>query len=534
MFKIPLATWIANAAARLTGTQGDVTHQAQAADCSRQTVYDHARKVQAAVEAQHAGGPTRAELLEQNKQLRRENAQLWDWLAQTIEFPLSLQHQFTVTATAMGLSLNQVLVLLALILGTKACPGRSTVHRWIQAAGQAAGRILKHLDARCQALVLVGCLDEIFFHRRPVLVGVEPTSLVWFLGQKADDRTGVTWSKALQNWTALQYVVADAGTGLQAGIAAVQQQRHAHGQPALENGLDVFHTVQEAQRVLRASWNRVERLWEQAEAADRRVEQARCQGQDARGVAVAARHAWRKAEAAFRQYERGEAAWKRAHAALGVFRPEGHLNDRGWAEAQIGLALPELSGREWSKVRGLLQAETALTFLDRWHRQLEAAVPAAELREELVRLWWWRRQRPRSSAVGAAVEAGHVAHLVQQVVCQKRDANWSVSYREVAQVLRSAVRARSAVECLNSVLRMHQGRHRTLNQGLLDLKRLYWNCRVFRGGKRRGRCPYQHLGLNLPSYDVWNLLNGTMSTVLDEEKARAKARSTAKPKARAA
>jgi hypothetical protein len=228
--------------------------------------------------------------------------------------------------------------------------------------------------------------------------------------------------------------------------------------------------------------------------------------------------------------EAGEAAWERAHAALGLFRPDGQLNDRGWAEAQIGSALPGLSGREWSKVRGLLQAETALTFLDRLHRQLEAAVPAAELREELVYLWWLRRQRPRSSVVGATVGAGHVAHLVQQVVCQKRDANWSVSYRAVAQVLRQAVRASSAVECMNSVLRMHQGRHRTLNQGLLDLKRLYWNCRAFRGGKRRGRCPYQHLGLDLPSYDFWSLLNGAMSTMLDEEKAR----STAKPKARAA
>src|SRR5205823_11292936 len=124
------------------------------------------------------------------------NARLWDCLARTIEFPLSRQHEFTVTATAMGLSLNQVLVLLALILGTKACPGRSTVQRWVKAAGIAAGRVLKHLDARCQALVLVGCLDEIFFHRRPILVGVEPASMVWFLGQKAVDRTGATWAKA--------------------------------------------------------------------------------------------------------------------------------------------------------------------------------------------------------------------------------------------------------------------------------------------------------------------------------------------------
>ena len=45
MLKISIATWIANAAACLTGLYGDVTHQADAAYCSRQTVYDHAQKV---------------------------------------------------------------------------------------------------------------------------------------------------------------------------------------------------------------------------------------------------------------------------------------------------------------------------------------------------------------------------------------------------------------------------------------------------------------------------------------------------------
>jgi hypothetical protein len=506
MLKISFVTWIANAAAALTGAYGDVTRQAEVADCSRQTIYDHAQKVQAAVVGAHDGGPTRAELIAQNQQLRHENAQLWDWLAGTTEFPPSKQCEFSVTAMAMGLSLNQVLVLLGLILGKHACPGRSTVHRWIKAAGLAAGRVLKFLDARCQALVLVGCLDEIFFHGRPVLVGVEPASMTWFLGRKANDRSGATWAKALHVWDALSYVTADAGTGLQAGIAAVQQERQANGKPALENGLDVFHTTQEARRVLRQSWSQVERSWEQAEGATRRVEQAQRQGQDARGAAVAARAAWKKAEAAFRQYERSEAGWERAHGALTVFRPEGDLNDRAWADRQIALALPMLSGREWSKVRGFLQAQETLTFLDRLHPQLRAAVPEARLRAELVHLWWLRRQRPRAHTAGAVVGAGHVAHLVQQVVCQKVDANWRESYEAVARVLRLTVRASSAVECMNSVLRMHQSRHKTVTQGLLDLKRLYWNCRVFREGKRRGRCPYEHLGLKLSSYRFWDLL----------------------------
>ncbi len=99
------------------------------------------------------------------------------------------------------------------------------MHRWVQAAGTAAGVVLKRLDQAARTLVLVGYLDEIFFRGRPVLVGVEPGSMVWFLGTKAADRKGSTWSAALQRWIALGYVVSDAGTGLQAGIDQVQQHR---------------------------------------------------------------------------------------------------------------------------------------------------------------------------------------------------------------------------------------------------------------------------------------------------------------------
>jgi hypothetical protein len=510
MLRLPLAVWIANAAARLAGSYGDVTRQAVAADCSRQTVYDHAQKVQAAVAAGHAGGPSRADLIQENERLRQENARLWDWLAQTIEFPPGKRHEFTVTAVAMGLSLNQVLVLLAILMGTRARPGRSTVQRWVKAAARRATCVLKGLDRRCRTLVLVGCLDEIFFHGRPVLVGVEPASMTWFLGHKADDRTGATWCRHVQEWAALRYVLADAGTGLQAGIALVQRQRRDGQQAPLENGLDVFHTTREGQRALRRQWGQVEALWEEAEAATRRVGQARRQTGDTRGVATAAAAAWKAAETAFALYEVTEAAWASVRSALQVFRPDGRLNDRAEAQGAIAAALPHLSGRLWSKVRGPLQAEPTLTFLDRLHRQLQEAEPDEALREALVRLWWLRRQRPRGSNAGAVAGAGHVAPLVQRVVCQRLGAHWAGSYQRVSGVLRQTVSASSAVECMNSVLRMHQARHRTVTQGLLDLKRLYWNCRVFRAGKRRGRCPYEHLGLRLPSYDFWSVLRMPM------------------------
>jgi hypothetical protein len=292
----------------------------------------------------------------------------------------------------------------------------------------------------------------------------------------------------------------------------------------LEKGLDVFHTKQEARRVLRTCWNRVERLWDQAEALDRAVAQARRQGRDSRSVTQRALAVWKKVATALQQYDEGHAAWKRAEPALSLFRPDGQLNDRSWAQAQVAAALPGLSGPDWSKVRGLLQAEEAFTFLDRLSRQLEELALPVELRDALVKLWWLRRQRPRNSDPTAVGGYRAAAPLVQQVLCQGIDPNWRLSYRLVALVLSRAVRASSAVECMNSVLRMHQARHRTLTQVLLDLKRLYWNTREFRGGKRKGRCPYEHLGLKLASYDFWSLLRDEMIAALGAAKAKAKAR----------
>jgi hypothetical protein len=213
--------------------------------------------------------------------------------------------------------------------------------------------------------------------------------------------------------------------------------------------------------------------------------------------------------------------------AFSVFRPDGRLNDRAWAQAQVAPAVPALVGRAWVTVRHHLENPESFTFLDRMHSELAQIPVSDELRDALVRLWWLRRQRPRGSVQGALTGAGHVAHLVQQELCQKLDAKWLAWYRQVAAVLRGTVRASSAVECMNSVLRMHQGRHRTMTQGMLDLKRLYWNGREFRGGKRKGKCPYAHLGLKLPSYEFWNLLQEELPEALEQAKAAAKAK--AKP-----
>jgi hypothetical protein len=317
----------------------------------------------------------------------------------------------------------------------------------------------------------------------------------------AADRKATTWGGSLAPFTHLEFAVSDAAKGIAAAVAWRAAARHDDPTaPPLEHGLDVFHTTMEARRVLARHWRRAETAWEKADRADAELAEAKRQGIDARGPARSAGAAWRRATAAFEEVQRLESAWGRASAALKRFDADGRLNDRGRASAEIAAAPEDLAGAEWSKVRNFLADPRSLTFLDRMHRRLESAEPRPSWREAMAWRWWLRHGR-----VGPS---DPITEMLRGVARGRElDEPERASYERVATVLGDTVRASSAVECMNSVLRMQQSRHRRMTQPMLDLKRLYWNCRPFRSGPRKDACPYQALGLELPSYSFWELLH---------------------------
>ena len=332
------------------------------------------------------------------------------------------------------------------------------------------------------------------------MVGIEPASMTGVFCANTADRKGETWAKQLAPFDRLEFAVSDAAKGIAKAVARVAQSRpDAASAPALEHGLDVFHTAMEARRVLARHWRRAGSAWEQAEAADVKVADAKRQGVDARGVAQAARAAWGKAIASFERTERLESAWGRCRAALELFHPDGRLNDRCGAFAAIAEALKDLTGPDWAKVRNFLNDPRSLTVLDRMNRRLESAEPRPRWREAMAWRWWSRHRRVPA--------ADRLTQLIR-VVGRDRALNEpeGASYDRVASVLGETVRASSAVECMNSVLRMQQSRHRRMTQPMLDLKRLYWNSHPFRSGPRKDVCPYRALGLDLTTFDFWTLL----------------------------
>ena len=332
---------------------------------------------------------------------------------------------------------------------------------------------------------------------------VEPESLCWMTGRMAKSRDGLTWAEEFARFPALRAVVRDDGTGLGKGVRLERSRRRSAGLPELGDTLDVFHTLRDGGRALRKTWGAAIRALERADASQKELDRLGRQGRSRQGHGTATRRLWDQAERTWDQAAAAEAAWRRVRSAFEFFTPEGRLNDRARAEAIVGAGLPHLSGQAWAKTRRLLLRRESFTFLDQVQQRLAELGLDPDVLSALLDLEGLRRQPWRLSAATRAWAS------VRTVQLTKACPDWRREARRVGVVLRGVWRASSLVECLNSVARMQQARHRRMTQGLLDLKRLYWNLRRFRIGRRKDQTPYGLLGLKLPDLSYWEFLKLT-------------------------
>jgi hypothetical protein len=332
---------------------------------------------------------------------------------------------------------------------------------------------------------------------------VAPESLCWLTGRLVKARDGATWAEEFARFPALEAVVRDDGSGLGKGIKIERARRQAAGLPDLDDSLDLFHTLREGGGALRKTWGAATRAFERADAAQKDFDRRGRQGRSCQGHGAPLNRLWRQAEGLWDQATAAESAWNQVKSAFEFFTPEGRLNDRTQAVAVIAAALPHLSSPAWAKTRRLLLRRESFTFLDQVHKRLTGLGLDRDVLSALLDLEGLRRQPWRLSA------ATRTWALVRTVQLTKACPDWCDEADRVRAVLRGVWRASSLVECVNSVARMQQARHRKMTQGLLDLKRLYWNLRRFRTGRRKGQTPYGLLGLDLPDLSFWEFLKLT-------------------------
>jgi hypothetical protein len=488
---------IASAFFVLCGKYGDVNRYAQERGVCRQSIYNEAAGLRSALATAQQEQHT---LREQLRQAQQQQAELAARLAQAVVIDPQKQAEAACVGQARGVSLRDCQALLAVLI-----PGRTLsvaeLGRRTQAAGKKAGALLAVLDEVAQQNVREAAADEIYV-KDPVLMVVEPESLCWLSGRLSDEVSGDAWAKEFKQLPSLEQVMRDGGTGLAKGVALVNEERQEQNKNLLVDQGDHFHALRHGSVGLNKAKRQAQKALAEAERAQKQLDDCDRQGQSRAGIATRASHAWHKAEQALDTWQEREQLWQTTKQALQLFTPEGALNTRARAAAVLAETLPQLPDSDFAKAKRQVQQPEMLNYLDRVEEKIAALPFAEEVKQAAVRQEGLRRRPEALQGASSKAAALRGVLLVCAVVLSKA-AEGLQAVAAVNDIIRRAYRASSLVECINSVLRMHQAGHRRMTQGLLDLKRLYWNCHEFSAGRRRHSSPYQRLGVPCPPGAAW-------------------------------
>jgi hypothetical protein len=491
---------IASAFSVLFGRYGEVSRYAQQRGVCRQTIYRESAWLLTTLTT--AGWQQQVALLKEQLRLSQQRvAELQGRLAEAVVLDRDKQAELTCVAQALGISLPEVHTLLE-TLRPGASPSVATLGRWAKAAGVKAGALLTVLDDWSRPRARQAAADEIYV-TKPVLMVVEPESLCWLSGRLTESLSGKLWAEEFRQLPALEQLTRDAGLALGHGLATVNEERQQRAQPPIAQQLDHFHALRGGSEGVRKFLGRLRSALSAADDCQAAVDRQGRRGHSQNGFRHKANDRWAKANQAWDAWQKHEELWQKTKAALQLVTPEGQLNTRDRATAVLSELLSQLPDEEFAKAKRMLSQPQTLTYLDEVQRKLAALPVPAEIRQAAVRQECLRRRPELLQGDSAQAAALRGLLLVYAVVLANADAVGQQAVAGVQAIFRNTWRASSLVECINSVLRMQQARHRKMSQNLLDLKRLYWNCHKFRSGRRSGSTPYERLGVPWPPGLRW-------------------------------
>ena len=437
------------------------------------------------------------------QELEQHLAALEQRLAHAVILDADKQAEFASASAALGVSLATCRSQLDILIPGQV-PSVATLGRRTQAAGEQSGRLLAVFDEFTRPRVRDAAGDEIYVSK-PTPMVVEQESLCWVSGRLSATVTGEAWEKEFQRLPNLEQVARDGGQGLAKGVALVNAQRQEQDRPLVVDQGDHFHALRSGGTGLRKAQQKAQRALAAAEEAQQELEACKRQGHKGAIFAACGRAniAWYRAEQALDAWTALDRAWQQTKEALCLITPTGELNTRAQAEARLAETLPHLPDREFAKVKTALGKPEMLNYLDQVPKQIAALPFPAEVTEAAVRQECLRRRPDLLQGEKPAAAALRGVLLLCAVVLGKTEGVGREATAAVRSIVRRAYRASSLVECINSVLRMQQARHRKMTQGLLDLKRLYWNSHPLRTGRRRKTTPYQRLGVPWPEGMRW-------------------------------
>lgn len=497
---------------------GTITRMAEECDLSRQSIYDIAGRARSLFDPRPPG-PTPCV-----GQLLPCHNEVWTGFQGGISQDPAVHDPHRLILTALfpgGVPLRPMQELLE--EAQKHRPGLGTLWNIVDQEGAKALHILSQVDyaGMTQDAILVS-MDETFFDGRPFLLVVEPISLAicGFYVPPDGDRSSDTWEPllfCLQQDQHLSFYgsVGDAARPYPKSIQTVLEQARRFQE-------DIFHTRRELETLRRKLENsayraftaeyRARRQWEKESTPEAQEALRQAQAESLRRATL---------HDTFEELCR----WV-ADATEMIDLRSGEVRDRETNLWLLNEAIAQMSTLDHPEVVKMARRlknhqDRLLTYLD-WLEERLAPLLASlhdylddpELEKAVLRAVAreWRLKHELESLGRRAFRQAH-QQAEQEANLWIEGDEFLMPWRErVLGVLEWVQRASSAVECINSILKPLLARKKHFASAetayrFLALFVLWHNLRVFREGKRKGRSPFEILGIDLGEKD-WRTLLG--------------------------
>jgi len=494
---------------------GTVSHLAEEFRTSRQFIYDLSVRVKQALDWRPAGRPEEdrrpdeiARLKQRVRELEADCDALEGQLALERDKPRQDRFKLLMELALCPVSEEKIVRCLEAAFGSDGQVSVGWVNNQLQKAGEAALRILQ--GPKMRGALREAAVDELFRHKQPILCVIDPQSLLATVPKAAENRKGETWQSVLDQYPNLEFVVSDQASGLRKGVNGCRRE--------LKHQYDVFHFKREIGHWIRSQEARCYELMEQVEQSRRLMDAPRLLS----SARMRARVEYREKAAALDErllaFDWVELIVKYLYESLTAYdeRRE-EIRTKLSAEAMIDEALGLLREVELINTKPLIviiegARRGLLTFLSRLEdklRQIEIrwryVTGSREAAINSLARAWHRRSGANRSKRG---QQAYVRALCGLGHWSRRIENFAQVQLQVYEALDQVVRASSAVECFNSLLRPYVSVKKHLSQSFLALIALYHNTRPL--PQRGNRSPLELAGVNLGDNDWVRLIEHEM------------------------
>jgi hypothetical protein len=494
---------------------GTATRLAEEFRTSRRFVYDLAERVKDSLDWRRAGRPIQ-DNSQENLALYRQRIRELEADCEQLSGQLEIERdrargqrfRLLLELALCPVSEDKIAHCLEAALGPVGRVSSGWVNGQLQRAGEAALAIMR--KAALRESVTEAAIDELFRHRQPILCVIDPLTLLATVPEAAENRKGETWQSLLKQYPNLEFVVSDQASGLRKGGNSCGRE--------IAHQYDIFHIKREINRWLRSQEARCYEYMEKTEQARRLMDDPRLGA----GAQIQAYVEYKQKAAALDErllaFDWTEVIVKYLEESLTAYdsrrrRIRCKADGEALVDEVLGL-LREIRSINTKPLIGMIEGARPglFTFLK-----------VAEEKLNRIEVRWRHVTGCRRTAFNAIAYAWHYrsrAHtseeaqrmyliaLVNVQYWTKRIENFPEVQRQIYETLDQVVRASSAVECFNSLLRPYISIKKHLSQGFLALIALYHNTRPLK--QRGNRTPLELAGVDLGDKDWVRLIEHEM------------------------